>query len=594
MNETAWDGSSSILPTVPTAWSIAAVGRFSSYNMDLVWQNTSTGERSIWLMNGSTWSGSAALLPTVPTAWSIAGAGDFNGDGNPDIVWQNTSTGERAIWLMNGPTYNGTNAMLPTVPVQWSIAAVGDFNADAKPDLVWQNTTTGERSIWFMNGISFGPITAPLAGSSASLGSVPVQWVIAGADDFNEDGQTDIVWQNTSTGERSIWLMDGATHTGNFFLPTIPAAWRIAGAFDLRGRPCSTDAVDAPPNSHPGVSPSLAFGSLALTDCTLPDGSFADTYTFTLPFPTEVQIDQRSNTLDSYLGIANSAGTIVATNDDGGGGVNGVDSRIHTVLAAGTYTLWANSFFSRATGDYSLTLASACQLAIPVTPPTLGQTVPTFSGTLVSSDCRGSPFGTGYFSDRYLLSVAVPTEVQVQMTSGAFSPWITLMSSDGGTNLFAGSPPAQRVLSPGNYIISAEGLTTASTGAYGLSVLGPCQYSTTLAVPAIGAAATTLSGTIADSDCRFTDGTFADAYTFTLTAVSTVTIDLKSPDATIDAFMYLYYANGKIIAFDDDGGAVGFDSQIVKVLAPGTYTIWANTYGAGAVGNYTVSLFHNN
>jgi FG-GAP repeat len=46
---------------------------------------------------------------------SIAGTGDFNGDGKADIVWQNTSTGERAIWIMNGTTLQ-YSVNLPTVP----------------------------------------------------------------------------------------------------------------------------------------------------------------------------------------------------------------------------------------------------------------------------------------------------------------------------------------------------------------------------------------------------------------------------------------------------------------------------------------------
>ena len=60
-----------------------------AFSMRMLWQNTSTGDRSIWLMNGTSWDGSYALLPNVPTAWRIAGTGDFNGDNNPDIVWQN-------------------------------------------------------------------------------------------------------------------------------------------------------------------------------------------------------------------------------------------------------------------------------------------------------------------------------------------------------------------------------------------------------------------------------------------------------------------------------------------------------------------------
>ena len=86
---------------------------------DILWQNSLTGERVIWLMNGTTYAGQANL-PTIPTYWSIAGSNDFNRDGQADILWQNSSTGERAIWLMNGTTYAGSVA-LPAIPTVWSI-----------------------------------------------------------------------------------------------------------------------------------------------------------------------------------------------------------------------------------------------------------------------------------------------------------------------------------------------------------------------------------------------------------------------------------------------------------------------------------------
>jgi hypothetical protein len=237
MNGTTYS-SAVILPQVPTAWSIAGSGDFNGdANADILWQNTSTGERSIWFMSGNTYA-SAALLPQVPTAWSIAGVGDFNSDGNPDIVWQNTVTGERSIWFMNGATYSSA-ALLPQVPTVWSIAGVGDFNGDGKPDLVWQNTTTGERSIWFMNGSTYG--------SAAILPTVPTVWRIAAAADFDGDGQTDLVWQNTNTGERSIWLMNGSSYASAVILPTVPVQWSIAGVMSLGRSSCtSASALQLP------------------------------------------------------------------------------------------------------------------------------------------------------------------------------------------------------------------------------------------------------------------------------------------------------------------------------------------------------------
>jgi hypothetical protein len=70
-------------------------------------------------MNGISHVGGVEFGP-VPLQWQIAGTGNFNGGNNTDILWQNTSTGERAIWLMTGSTHTGT-ASLGVVPVQWEI-----------------------------------------------------------------------------------------------------------------------------------------------------------------------------------------------------------------------------------------------------------------------------------------------------------------------------------------------------------------------------------------------------------------------------------------------------------------------------------------
>jgi hypothetical protein len=238
MNGTNWDGSYELLPNVSTDWSIAGSGDFNADGeADIVWQNTSTGDRSIWFMSGNTWDGDYALLPQVVTEWSIAGVGDFNDDGDPDLVWQNMTSGDRSIWFMDGSTWDGDYALLPNVATSWRIAAVGDFNGDGAPDLVWQTVSTGESSIWFMTGSTWD-------GDYALLTTVPPAWRIAATADFDGDADPDLVWQNTTTGERAIWLMEGSTWGGSYAsLPTVSTEWEIAGVFDDDVIPASDHLV---------------------------------------------------------------------------------------------------------------------------------------------------------------------------------------------------------------------------------------------------------------------------------------------------------------------------------------------------------------
>ncbi len=206
------------LGTRSTDWEIAATGDFNTDGRaDLVWQNNVTGERNIWLMNGGTKLSEVALA-TIPVDWKFRATGDFNLDGVVDLVLQNTTTGECVVWFMNGATPTG-GVSLGVQPLTMQIVGCGDFNADSKADLVWTNTTTGERSIWLMNGATMG--------SSVSLGVVPLQWAIAGTGDFDQDGNADLVWQNTATGERSIWLMNGTSPRSGVSLGTAPTSWSI-------------------------------------------------------------------------------------------------------------------------------------------------------------------------------------------------------------------------------------------------------------------------------------------------------------------------------------------------------------------------------
>jgi glucose/arabinose dehydrogenase len=51
--------------------------------------------------------------------------------------------------------------------------------------------------------------------------------VNAACKDFNHDGYADLVWENTTTGQRGIWLLKNGVPSGVINLPTVPVVWDI-------------------------------------------------------------------------------------------------------------------------------------------------------------------------------------------------------------------------------------------------------------------------------------------------------------------------------------------------------------------------------
>jgi kumamolisin len=248
------------LPTVPTQWRIAGSADFlGTGQSDLIWDNTATGAHWLWIFE----NGAVAYyipLPTMPTQWRIAGASNFfprywDSFGNSQIfsdmvamVWENTATGEHAIWYYQRGVFL-YSVTLPTLPTQWHIAAVADILGDDKdaplfddpntgahgriyyahsPDLVWENTITGERMIWILSAEP-GYVPPPNGNSyGIPLPTMPTQWHIAGAADFTGSGQAGLVWENAVTGQRAIWVLKDGVPQSYITLPTTITQWHIA------------------------------------------------------------------------------------------------------------------------------------------------------------------------------------------------------------------------------------------------------------------------------------------------------------------------------------------------------------------------------
>jgi hypothetical protein len=107
------------------------------------------------------------------------------------------------------------------------VSAPSDYNGDGHTDLIWENTAGVDRAIWYLNGTG-------ILGFDY-LAGVANEWHIAGEADFNFDGETDILWEDTLTGDRSIWLMSGTSILDFPYLAWVDPSWHIAAVGDFNG-----------------------------------------------------------------------------------------------------------------------------------------------------------------------------------------------------------------------------------------------------------------------------------------------------------------------------------------------------------------------
>ncbi|WP_337833068.1 FG-GAP repeat domain-containing protein [Candidatus Magnetobacterium casense] len=104
-----------------------------------------------------------------------------------------------------------------------------DFDGDGKSDVLWQNTKTGDVAIWKMDGMSKKSV-------DFAANNVPANWRVKAAEDFDGDGKSDMLWQDIDTGDVYVWLMDnGKQKSGAYVARGIPAEWQIKLSEDFNG-----------------------------------------------------------------------------------------------------------------------------------------------------------------------------------------------------------------------------------------------------------------------------------------------------------------------------------------------------------------------
>ena len=204
---------------------------------DILFQNATNGVCYVWGIDGLTIIEGAhgQVGPAVGADWRIKATGDFNGDGMSDFLFQNANDGRCYIWELDGLNIidRGHGQVGPAIGLSWQVKDTGDFNGDGKSDILFQNSDDGSCYIWELDGLM-------IINSGYGLGA-PAQhptWEIKATGDFNGDGKSDVLFQSSIDGSCYIWQKDGLQIADGIFAqvgPAVGTVWQASATGDFNG-----------------------------------------------------------------------------------------------------------------------------------------------------------------------------------------------------------------------------------------------------------------------------------------------------------------------------------------------------------------------
>jgi hypothetical protein len=314
------------------------------------------------------------------------------------------------------------------------------------------------------------------------------------------------------------------------------------------------------------------FGALS------PEGD-EDVFSFDGAAGDAVDISAGSVDFDMFLELEQN-GQLIAVDDDGGIGLNSL-LQSFVLPVSGEYLIRVRALGDFGSGSYSIDIKSSTAAFA-------------FQGVL-EEGTTASTLAQGETFHHYDLSIASVSEVQIDMVSNAFDPFLALFSGGGiedvnEANLIAvdddgaGSLNArlQVLLDPGTYLVEGRSFSLSGTG----------DYTVTLTVTPVGDDEDAGGATLIAYGDEIGGGLFpegdVDSFQFSGSAGDVIDISLVSAD--FDPLLELE-SGGQLIGVDDNGGtdnSARLDDYVLPTT--GDYTIRAVAVGTRLTGDFNLTL----
>ncbi|MFN7925871.1 MAG: PPC domain-containing protein [Bryobacteraceae bacterium] len=335
------------------------------------------------------------------------------------------------------------------------------------------------------------------------------------------------------------------------------------------------------------VTAALEDGDCKLSDV-LPGSAAASAkaYKLTVGERQTVTIEMTSSVFDTYLAL-------IPGEHEGMYGVNddspdiGTNSRIVANLAPGTYRILASGSQSGAAGQFSLKVTPEGARTCSARSLPLGETLEL---ALSAESCREldisstqasvSPSAVNLF-EANLPSAGILT---LEVKGGSRPPEVRVEGGTFPVEPFRSRSRVSVSLPAGSYrVVVSSNLYLSYTLKSRFEATRPC------AAGSLGRS-TKVSGSLSEDDCRFqdfrqftADSSYVDAYRVEVAERGVMRFRMDS--GAFDTFLALLDDRGRLLAVNDDASQDDTNSEIVVHLAPGAYSLLANS-AAVATGNY--------